>query len=114
MNRIRVDDPVGAVPVHGLCGIWGTLAVGQFGQAVLGAPSDGLLYGGGGGLFVDQLIGGVAIAVFVTLTAGILFSALKAAGLLRVSAEEETAGLDVSEHGSPGYGPDILASASSI
>ncbi|MGI9594557.1 MAG: ammonium transporter, partial [Acidimicrobiales bacterium] len=103
--------------VHGVCGAWGLLATGLFATTtpVNGATeSAGLLYGGGFDLFLDQLVGGVAIAIFVLLAAGALFGALKAAGLLRVSAEEETAGLDISEHGSPGYGPDILAAAGSI
>ena len=117
IERLKIDDPVGAFSVHGVCGFWGLLATGLFSTVspVNGADeSAGLLYGGGAGLFIDQLIGGVVIAVFVLVTAGALFTALKAAGLLRVSEEEETAGLDVSEHGSPGYGPDILAAAGSI
>lgn len=117
IERLKIDDPVGAFSVHGTCGFWGLLATGLFSTAtpVNGAEeSAGLLYGGGAGLFLDQLVGGVVIALFVLAAAGALFSVLKAAGMLRVSAEEETAGLDVSEHGSPGYGPDILAAAGSI
>jgi Amt family ammonium transporter len=117
IERMKIDDPVGAFSVHGVCGFWGLLATGLFSTAtpVNGADdSAGLLYGGGAGLFIDQLIGGVVIAAFVLVAAGALFTALKTAGLLRVSEAEETAGLDVSEHGSPGYGPDILAAASSI
>jgi len=76
--------------------------------------SAGLLYGGGAGLFLDQLVGGVAIAVFVFAAAGALFLGLKSAGLLRVSPEHEMAGLDIAEHGSPGYGPDILAAATTV
>ncbi len=117
VERMRIDDPVGAFSVHGVCGFWGLLATGLFATTtpVNGAEeSAGLLYGGGVGLFLDQLIGGVAIALFVLASAGALFAALKSVGVLRVSAEEETAGLDVSEHGSPGYGPDILAGAGSI
>ncbi len=117
IERMKIDDPVGAFSVHGVCGFWGLLATGLFATTTPvngAADSAGLFYGGGFGLFFDQLIGGVAIAVFVLVAAGGLFAALKAAGLLRVSAEHETAGLDVSEHGSPGYGPDILAAAGSI
>ncbi len=117
IEKMKIDDPVGAFSVHGVCGFWGLLATGLFSTTtpVSGADeSAGLLYGGGAGLFLDQLVGGVVIGLFVFAAAGALFSALKAAGLLRVSAEEETAGLDVSEHGSPGYGPDILAAAGSI
>ena len=59
--------------------------------------------GGGAGLLIDQLIGGIAIAVFVLVASGIMFGGLKAAGLFRVTEEEELAGLDLSEHGAPGY-----------
>ncbi|MCL4149647.1 UNVERIFIED_CONTAM: hypothetical protein GTU68_011738 [Idotea baltica] len=117
IERMKIDDPVGAFSVHGVCGFWGLLATGLFSTTspINGADeSAGLLYGGGAGLFVDQLVGGVAIAIFVLVTTGAMFTALKAAGLLRVSAEEEVAGLDISEHGSPGYGPDILASSATI
>ncbi len=117
IERMKIDDPVGAFSVHGVCGFWGLLATGLFSTTspINGADeSAGLLYGGGAGLFVDQLVGGIAIALFVLVTTGAMFTALKAAGLLRVSAEEEVAGLDISEHGSPGYGPDILASSATI
>lgn len=114
VERVGIDDPVGAFSVHGVCGAWGLIATGLF--ATSGSPVDdsleGLFYGGGAGLLVDQLAGLVSIAIFVSVASGVLFGALKAAGLLRVSAEEEIAGLDVSEHGSPGYGPDMLVSAS--
>ena len=72
------------------------------------ATDAGLFYGGGVGLLCDQFVGGVAIAVFVSVATGALCFGLKAAGILRVSAEEELVGLDISEHGAPGYGPDIL------
>ena len=117
IERVRIDDPVGAFSVHGVCGFWGLLATGLFATTtpVNGATeSAGLLFGGGVGLLVDQAVGAIAIAVFVFGTAGALFAGLKALGLLRVSPEEETAGLDVSEHGSPGYGPDILATTASV
>ncbi|MEO1064296.1 MAG: ammonium transporter [Actinomycetota bacterium] len=113
IERAGVDDPVGAVSVHGVCGAWGTIAVGLFASRdatvdpvayddFVGA--EGLFFGGGGGLLVDQIVGVVAVFAFVCVTAGALFFALKSAGMLRVSPEEEAAGLDVSEHGAPGYG----------
>ena len=111
VERAGIDDPVGAFSVHGLCGFWGLIATGLFATTspVNGAAdSAGLLYGGGAGLLVDQLIGGVAIAAFVLVTTGALFATLKAIGALRVEEDVEQAGLDVSEHGSPGYGPDLL------
>ncbi len=105
LERAGVDDPVGAFSVHGVCGFWGLIATGLF--ATTGGTNgavDGLFYGGGAGLLADQLVGGLAIALFTVTASGLLFGGLKAAGLLRVTAEEEMAGLDVSEHGAPGYG----------
>lgn len=100
---LKVDDPVGAFSVHGVCGFWGLLATGLF------ATEMGLFAGGGIDQFITQLIAAVAIAVYMIVVAGALFFGLKAAGLLRVSPEDEQVGLDISEHGAPGYGPDILA-----
>lgn len=99
---LKVDDPVGASSVHLVCGFWGLVATG------LMATDDGLLAGGGADLLVTQVTGGLAIGVFVALASGALFMVLKAAGLLRVSAEDETIGLDLTEHGAPGYGPELL------
>lgn len=93
---VKVDDPVGASSVHGVCGFWGLLATGIFVADVS---------------FGAQLLGGVAILVFVAVAAGILFGVLKAIKLLRVSPEEEALGLDTSEHGGPGYGPEMLTPA---
>jgi Amt family ammonium transporter len=102
---LKIDDPVGAFAVHGACGMWGTLAIGLFAKyddAFLGREDAGLFYGGG----LDQLAVQALLVIIVaawTVTAGfILFRGLKAVMGLRVSAEEETAGLDVSEHGGPG------------
>ncbi len=117
IERIGIDDPVGAFSVHGVCGFWGLLATGLLATTspINGATeSAGLFYGGGAALLLDQFIGGVVIAVFVFSAAGAMFRILKSAGLLRVDAEEELAGLDLSEHGSPGYGPDILAASAKV
>lgn len=89
-DKIRVDDPVGAISVHLSCGIWGTLAVGIFSTN----PEHS---------FAVQLIGVVAYAVFTVVCAGVLFFAIKATVGLRVSQEEEVEGLDVGEHGMHGY-----------
>jgi ammonium transporter, Amt family len=102
-DRIKIDDPVGAISVHGTCGAWGTLAVGLF------ATEGGLFYGDGGDQLLSQFIGVIAVFAFVAVTSGILFLAIKYAVGLRVSEEEEFEGLDVAEHGSPGYNPDVLA-----
>ncbi|MDQ4131678.1 MAG: ammonium transporter [Actinomycetota bacterium] len=104
IDRIRVDDPVGAISVHGVCGAFGTICVGLF--ATGDADVQGLFYGGGADQLVTQVIGVVAIAAFVAVAAGLLFMAIKATVGLRVSEEEEVAGLDVIEHGAPGYGTD--------
>ncbi|CAN5481591.1 ammonium transporter [soil metagenome] len=111
-DRVGVDDPVGAVSVHGVCGAWGTLAIGLFSvkdDAFLGRTDAGLFYGGGFDQLGTQALMVGAIFLWVTVTAGLLFLAIKKTVGLRVSEEEELAGLDVLEHGSPGYGADILA-----
>ena len=87
LDSLRIDDPVGAWPVHGLCGIWGGIATGIFG----GHP------------IVAQIIGSVAIPIWAFVTMYILFSILKALNMLRVSEEEELLGLDISEHKEEAY-----------
>jgi Amt family ammonium transporter len=113
-DRIRIDDPVGAISVHGVCGMFGVLAVGLFATtegSPLGADSiDGLFFGGGATQLVTQLIGVVAIAGFVGICMVIVFGVLKFTVGLRVSEEEELEGLDVHEHGSAGYGQDVSVS----
>jgi len=106
-DRIRIDDPVGAISVHGVCGAFGTLCVGLFATEDTDFWKQGLFYGGGADQLVSQAIGVAAVGVFVAVTAGLLFLAIKATVGLRVSEEEELAGLDVLEHGAPGYGPDV-------
>jgi Amt family ammonium transporter len=93
LEAFKIDDTVGAWPVHGLVGIWGGLATGIFGDYA----------------FMPQLIGSIVIPAWAFITSFILFSILKGIGILRVSPEEEQAGLDLSEHGMgaydlPGYG----------
>jgi Amt family ammonium transporter len=103
LNLIRIDDPVGAIPVHGLCGVWGTLAVGIFGQGALGAPQDGLFYGGGFGQLGIQTLGVVACLAFIAVTMFIVFKAIDAVIGLRVPRETELRGLDLDEHGMESY-----------
>ena len=106
-DKIKVDDPVGAISVHGVCGVFGTIAVGLFSnEEVEGVVAKGLFYGGGSDQLVSQIIGVVAVAAFVLVTSVILFAIIKATVGLRVSEQEEREGLDVHEHGSPGYGSD--------
>ena len=109
LDMLRIDDPVGAIPVHLMNGIWGTLAVGllssESGMATAGynAETYGLLLGGGADLFIVNLIGVVAVAVWTAATALVLFGLIRVTVGLRVSAEEEESGLDVGEHGMEAY-----------
>ena len=108
-DRLHIDDPVGAISVHGVCGAFGTVCVGLFARHDSDFWKQGLFYGGGAEQLVTQVIGVVAIAAFVAVTSGLLFLLIKSTIGLRVSADEELAGLDVLEHGAPGYGPDFVA-----
>ena len=101
-NVIHVDDPVGAVAVHFLNGIWGTLAVGLF--ATTSAPESeltGLFYGGGFKLLGIQSLGVVSVLAWTAVTMTIVFLIIKATNGLRVTEEEEIEGLDIKEHGLP-------------
>ena len=99
-DRIRVDDPVGAVSVHLVCGIWGTLAVGIFGAKA------------GAGQFVTQIIGVVSYGVVCVVASLVFFGIIKAVIGLRVSEEEEVEGLDQGEHGMPAYSDFVSATSS--
>ena len=104
LDRRRVDDPVGAIAVHGMNGIWGTLAVGIWGQAALGVPNDGLWFGGGFGQLGIQLLGTVTVSVFIIVVMGLIFKLIDVVMGLRVPRDEELKGLDVAEHGADAYG----------
>lgn len=107
-KKLKVDDPVGAVAVHGVCGAWGVIAVGLFAATdAEGFWKKGLLYGGGFDQLVPQLVGVLAIGAWVAITMSLIFLAIKATIGLRVSEQEELEGLDVHEHGYPGYSDDI-------
>ncbi|MEM8619903.1 MAG: ammonium transporter [Actinomycetota bacterium] len=113
-DRIKIDDPVGAISVHGVCGAWGVLSIGLFARyddAFLGRDNAGLFYGGGLDQLSLQAAMIAAIGVWVTVTAGIVFAILKATIGLRVSEEEEVEGLDLPEHGLQGYGNELSHTA---
>lgn len=103
LNQLQIDDPVGAFPVHGMCGMWGTVAVGLFGQKVLGAPADGLFYGGGFGPVGIQAMGTLACVVFTMVVMWIIFRAIDSVVGLRVSHQTELVGLDQAEHDLESY-----------
>jgi len=108
IDKLHIDDPVGAFPVHGVCGIWGTISIGIFGKASLlyadGQGAAGLVYGGVPTLLGIQIIGSVSAVAFVAVSMGIVFKAINALVGLRTSREEELRGLDIGEHGMESYG----------
>ena len=108
-DRAKIDDPVGALSVHLVNGVFGTLAVGLFAQDKLTgtATGNGLFYGGGMTLLGAQLAGAAATAVFVFIVALIAWMLIKVIMGLRVSLQEEIEGLDIGEHGNSAY-PEFL------
>ncbi|MGE3241687.1 MAG: ammonium transporter [Pirellulales bacterium] len=105
----KIDDPVGAISVHGVCGAWGTLSLGLFSAGTGEAsPLPGLFNGGGTSQLVSQAIGVGAIFGWAIVTGAVLFLAIKATVGLRVSAEEEREGLDYGEHGNEAYHGFVL------
>jgi Amt family ammonium transporter len=96
LEKLKIDDPVGAWPVHGLCGVWGGLATGIFGDLPDGIESVG-------SFITVQLISTVAICAWAFITMSIIFGVLKVIGMLRVSPEIEQSGLDLEEHGLRAY-----------
>jgi ammonium transporter, Amt family len=111
-DKIKIDDPVGAISVHGVVGIWGVLSIGIFAKyddAFLGRDDAGLIYGGGFEQLAVQFLMVLTIIVWVGVASFAVFSALKATLGLRVSEEEEIGGLDIPEHGMAGYTADATA-----
>ena len=116
LERLKIDDPIGAVPVHMMAGIWGTLSVGLFATGKYGIPTavgadttttiTGLFYGGGGSQLLAQAIGSISCLVCV---GGVAFIIMKAIRMLpgtwnlRLGRDEELEGLDIVEHGAPPY-----------
>jgi Amt family ammonium transporter len=127
LEYLRIDDPVGAWPVHGLCGIWGTLSLGLFasgkysaaGSSPYGVPAivahspdalTGLFYGGGAKVLMAQGIGSLIVCTATFASAMAMFAAMNAVRLLRVSKEGELQGLDLDQHGISAY-PEYVISA---
>jgi Amt family ammonium transporter len=106
-KTLKIDDPVGAIGVHGLSGAFGTLCVGLF------ATDGGLFFGGGTSLIAIQAIGVLAVAAWTLSTAFVLFKTIDVTIGLRVTEEEETSGLDVHEHGIDSYA-DFVTKAVTI
>ena len=100
-KKLKIDDAIGAVSVHGIAGFWGTIVIGLWG--VDGDTGIGLFNGGGASQFIAQLTGAVAYMVWAIVLSFIVFSVLKYTIGLRVTEEEEIRGLDISEHGSIAY-----------
>lgn len=104
LDKIHIDDPVGAVPVHAVNGIWGTLAVGIFGHKGLGGLArDGLLHGGGFTQLGIQALGSLATVAFVAVSMSVIYMVIGKLVGLRVSREDELKGLDISQHGMESY-----------
>jgi len=105
LEKLKIDDPVSAVPVHLMNGVWGTLAIGIF------ATENGVagLIAGNTAQILAQLIGVAAVGVWCVATGSILFGAIKVVTGLRVSREEEIKGLDIEEHGTQAYPNDVVS-----
>ncbi len=111
IERVKIDDAVGAFAVHGACGAMGTLAVGFLGNGplveALGGTGAGLLMGGGVDQLIVQVVGVGAITVWTTVTSILMFAAIKALGVLRMPEKADAVGIDVYEHGASVM-PDVL------
>jgi Amt family ammonium transporter len=113
LEFVRIDDPIGAVPVHMFAGIWGTLSLGLFATGQYGLPGPmgadtsvavkGLFYGGGTTQLMAQAIGSFSVTAATLVCAFVLMYAVKATGTLRVSKAGELEGLDLHEHGMLAY-----------
>ncbi|MEQ8842728.1 MAG: ammonium transporter [Acidimicrobiales bacterium] len=116
-DKIHIDDPVGAIAVHGVCGIWGTLSIGLFAryndaflaiEGVHDGENLGLLYGGGVSQLIVQALMVLIVITWVGIMSFIVFKLIDLTIGLRVDEEEEVTGLDVAEHGSAGYGLETI------
>jgi Amt family ammonium transporter len=122
LEYVRIDDPIGAVPVHLACGIWGTLSLGLFATGAFGLPTPtgadltvtvrGLFYGGGMAQLAAQAMGSAAVVSATLVGSFVLMYAVKATGTLRVSRAGELEGLDLHEHGVLAYPEYAMLSSS--
>jgi Amt family ammonium transporter len=120
LEWLRIDDPIGAVPVHGIAGIWGTLSLGLFACGKYGstgpispdnsAPLKGLFYGGGTQVLAAQAIGSACITLATFGVAMVVMLVVNAFGMLRLSPEAEAYGMDLHEHGISAYPEYVLSS----
>ena len=120
LEWLRIDDPIGAVPVHGMCGIWGTISLGLFACGRYGAtgplspdnsaPLKGLFYGGGTQVLMAQIIGSAVVTVATFAVAMAVMLAVNATGTLRLPEDAELYGMDLHEHGISAY-PEYVISA---
>jgi Amt family ammonium transporter len=118
LEDLRIDDPIGAVPVHLANGIWGTLAIGLFAAGKYGLPTatgadnavpvTGLLYGGGATQLITQLTGSAATVVVAFVASYIIMYVIKVVFTLRLDAAKEIEGLDLAEHGASAYPEYVL------
>jgi Amt family ammonium transporter len=108
-DKIKIDDPVGATSVHLVCGVFGTLCVGLFAQDHFtpNTTGNGLLFGGGAGLLLKQLVAVLGVGAFVFVVSLVFWKIIDAIIGVRVSPEEEIEGLDIGEHGNVAY-PDFV------
>jgi Amt family ammonium transporter len=113
LERWKIDDPIGAVAVHGFAGIWGTLSLGLFATGAFGIPTPdgvdlstkvtGLFYGGGLDQLKAQFVGSLTCVIVISAVSIALMWGVKATKTLRISQEGELEGLDLHEHGTPAY-----------
>jgi Amt family ammonium transporter len=107
VEKLKIDDAVGAFAVHGACGAWACLAIGLFGLPALTGNEAGLLVGGGVSQLIAQAVGVGVIAAYVAVTGVIMWTIVKSLGILRIPAKAEEMGIDAYEHGQSIW-PDVL------
>ncbi len=105
IEHMRIDDPIGAVAVHGFAGIWGTWSLGLFSTGQFGVPK-GLLWGGNADQLFSQMWGNAVIGITAFVVAYAVMRGVKLTRTLRVSEEGELEGIDIHEHGAPAYHPE--------